>query len=72
MKTFQHHTTVRGEQVTFEVEYYPARRGARDGRFGPPIEPDEPASYELVDWTPAIDLSDDEQEKVIKEIEDRG
>lgn len=38
-----------GEEHDVEITYtyYPGCRGARDGRFGPPLEPDEPASVEI-------------------------
>jgi hypothetical protein len=34
-------------EVTIEATYNPGCRGARDGRWGPPIEPDEPAHFEI-------------------------
>lgn len=37
------------QEVEVSVQYtaYPFIRGARDGRWGPPIEPDEPAHIEI-------------------------
>lgn len=34
-----------------EYEYHRAHRGARDGRYGPALEPDEDAEVEIVDIT---------------------
>jgi hypothetical protein len=55
-----------GEQVELacEIEHCSLVRGSRDGRFGPPLEPDEPEHCELSDWTPAIDLTEAEIEKI--------
>lgn len=46
------YTLTRGDDdteipVTVEYTYHPFCRGATDGRFGPPIEPDEPAHCEI-------------------------
>lgn len=30
-----------------EYHYYRGCRGARDGKYGPPLEPDEPADVEI-------------------------
>jgi hypothetical protein len=69
--TFTHYTAVERDEeqveLTCEVEYYRAYRGMRDGRYGPPIEPDEPAHCELSDWTPAIDLTDAEISRIEEE-----
>ena len=69
--TFTHYTTVERDEeqveLTCEVEYYPLYRGMRDGRYGPPLEPDEPAHCELSDWTPSIDLTDKEIERIEEE-----
>jgi hypothetical protein len=44
-------TTLEIDEVEVELKvaytFHPAYRGARDGRFGPPIEPDEPACVEI-------------------------
>lgn len=45
------YTIERGEDA-FDVKVYftwtPGCRGSRDGRFGPPLEPDEPAGIEEI------------------------
>jgi hypothetical protein len=70
--TFKHFSVVdRGDEqveLTCEIEYCPLVRGSTDGRCGPKLEPDEPEHCELVDWTPAIDLTDAERRR----IEDEG
>jgi hypothetical protein len=48
----QYKTTVTvgdDQDVEILVQYtaYPFIRGARDGRYGPPLEPDEPAHLEI-------------------------
>lgn len=69
--TFKHFSAVdRGDEqveLTCDIEYCPLVRGSRDGRFGPPLEPDEPEHCELVDWTPAIDLTDSERQRIEEE-----
>lgn len=37
------------QEVEISVQYtaYPFIRGSRDGRYGPPLEPDEPAHIEI-------------------------
>jgi hypothetical protein len=37
------------QEVEISVQYtaYPFIRGARDGRYGPPIEPDDPGGIEI-------------------------
>lgn len=61
---------INNEEVPVVVEYtfYPFHRGARDGRFGPPIEPDEPAHVEIDSVTDKngkqLELSDEQLEKL--------
>lgn len=50
-------------EVTVSGTFIPACRGARDGRFGPPIEPDEPAYFE-------IELASDKSGREIELTED--
>jgi hypothetical protein len=63
------------EPITVEFKYYRASRGARDGRCGPPIEPDDPAEIEIVDVYNSItrheiDLSRKEEEDVLQQCWD--
>jgi len=60
-----------GEEVDLYVvgEYIPGSKGARDGRFGPPIEPDEPATIEISSVVDEegneVELTDSEYDKAI-------
>lgn len=42
-----YHYQLGGHTLEVEYSYHPASRGMRDGQFGPPIEPDEPAYIEV-------------------------
>ena len=58
--------------VIVEGKYWPMMKGARDGRFGPPIEPDEPESFEIesvkLDGREIIDeLNDESLEQLEKD-----
>lgn len=57
-------------EVNVSCTFHPAYRGARDGRWGPPIEPDEPACVEVDSVTnkdgKELELSE-ENEKLIQE-----
>lgn len=49
MRKGTYKTTIDGVPVTVHYSTYPAMPGARDGRGGPPLEPDDPAHCEI-DW----------------------
>jgi hypothetical protein len=58
-----------------EYAYYKAYRGARDGRYGPPLEPDEPAHVEIEQVTfngadVTKHISDEDMEKLTQSIFD--
>jgi hypothetical protein len=57
-------------EVTVELSYTPAERGSRD-RYGAPLEPDYPASFEVESVVDnngkEYDLTDSEERLVINE-----
>jgi hypothetical protein len=57
-------------EVTVELSYTPAERGSRD-RYGAPLEPDYPASFEVESAVDnngkEYDLTDSEESLVINE-----
>ena len=57
-------------ELALLVDYtrYRARRGARDGRYGPPIEPDEPAHVEIDGWAPDMELTEAEANRLSDEL----
>jgi hypothetical protein len=68
------------EEIDLSVtgKYYPSTRGARDGRWGPPIEPDEPAEFEIESVTRhgvEFELTEEEhrqaEEQGMEEIENQ-
>lgn len=50
----QHETELDGDTVTIHDTHHRATVGARDGRFGPKLEPDEPEAIEI-DWIEGAD-----------------
>ncbi len=65
---------VRNEEdvsLTIEGTYVPRCKGATDGRYGPPIEPDEPAVIEidsvLDEDGNEVELTEDESERAQEE-----
>jgi len=60
------------QEVTVDYTFYPYYRGARDGRWGPPIEPDEPAHIEIDSITDEAgkDITDQLDDKTITKIEE--
>lgn len=61
------------EQIELLIvgEYSPASKGATDGKYGPPIEPDEPDFIEIDSATDEdgneIELTEEEYEKAVEE-----
>lgn len=62
-------------EISVELTYYPAIRGARDSLMGvrgagPPLEPDEPATFEITSVVnknggAEVSLTPEEEEEVI-------
>lgn len=51
--------------------WHPAYKGARDGRYGPPIEPDEPASVDIDEVTSSgkpLEITSSEEETILSAI----
>ena len=48
-ETFIDTIEIDGEEqsVLIEASYFKAYKGARDGKYGPPLEPDEPEHWEI-------------------------
>ena len=72
-----HRTTViRDDEevpVTAELSYHRFCPGSTDGRFGPKLEPDEPAGFEYegaeTDDGESIELTDSEIQDICSELE---
>lgn len=77
------HTVIRDDletDVEIELTYFPATRGARDSfggirGAGPPLEPDEPATFEVeavrrCDNGEPLELTSYEEEQIIEKALD--
>jgi len=72
--SYTYQTTITRE-IEIEVEYTPHRacRGRTDGRYGPPLEPDEPAGIEIesvsiAGSTTRFELTEDEEREIEEQI----
>lgn len=59
-------------EVIVDYTFYRAYRGARDGRFGPPIEPDEPAHVEINSVTDKSGKELELSEKLMEELQQKA
>ena len=71
MATFNYELERDGKTIDVIVHYtyHKAYRGATDGRYGPPLEPDEPAHIEIDDVLSTISTTEKEDEDIITAIE---
>lgn len=69
--TGTHRTTIDGDPVAVRYEFFRFRKGKTDGKYGPAIEPDEPAHIQIYSVTgPAgvIAESEVDEPRIIDEI----